>query len=125
MQILFSGSLLMMLGGIVRILGTGRVVQNMNWPHDPDGEAGSEGRRKYGLAIFAKKLEDVTFPVTATECEDAFGDDPIRLDHETVVSASEILTHLDKGPYEDRQALLSALGRTMRDIGQWPRRPAQ
>ena len=29
-----------------------------DWPHDPDGEEGSEGGRKYGMAIVAKSLHD-------------------------------------------------------------------
>jgi len=27
----------------------------MNWPHDLDGEEGSEGKRKYDMAIIVKK----------------------------------------------------------------------
>ena len=40
----------------------------MDWPHDPDGDEGSEGRRKYGHAVLAKKIdEEADFPFTAAE----------------------------------------------------------
>lgn len=91
----------------------------MDWPHDPDGEAGSEGRRKYGLAVFAKKLADMDFPVTREACLETFGDDPIRLDHERVIPASDVLEGIDTGSYESREELLGALGSRMRERGQW------
>jgi|AntDeeMetagen192_2_1112575.scaffolds.fasta_scaffold07993_2 hypothetical protein len=30
----------------------------MNWPHDLDGEEGSEGKRKYDMAIIVKKVDE-------------------------------------------------------------------
>lgn len=91
----------------------------MDWPHDPDGEQGSEGRRKYGLAIFAKKLDDLAFPTTRAASLEAFGGHPIRIDHETVVAATEVLDGLDDGPFEDRRALRAGLGDAMREQGYW------
>lgn len=91
----------------------------MDWPHDPDGDAGSEGRRKYGLAVFAKKLDDLEFPASRSDCLDAFGQDPIRLDHDRVVPAADVLDHVGEGPYRSRAALLGALGEAMRRRGLW------
>lgn len=91
----------------------------MEWPHDPDGEAGSEGGRKYGLAVFAKKLDDCSFPVDVDDCLEAFGEHPIRIDHERVVAASDILEAVDGGPFETREELLAAIGAAMRRRGLW------
>jgi len=56
-----------------------------DWPHDPDGDEGSEGRRKYGQAIIAKKIdEDEDFPLDLDEFTEEYGDDPIRIDHKAV-----------------------------------------
>jgi hypothetical protein len=63
----------------------------MDWPHDPDGEEGSEGGRKYGHAVIAKKVdEDEDFPLDVAAFVDEYGDDPVRIDHETVVSVRDI-----------------------------------
>ena len=68
----------------------------MDWPHDPDGEQGSEGRRKYGHAVIAKKVdEEEDFPLSADEFVAEFGDDPVRIDYETVVSVADIFEHVD------------------------------
>ena len=91
----------------------------MDWPHDPDGEEGSEGGRKYGLAIIAKKLDDDALPVTRDECLEEFGDHPIRIDHEEVIAASEVLDAMDPGPFEEREEFLGAAGRAMRAGGYW------
>ncbi|MFP4590518.1 MAG: DUF5785 family protein [Halobacteriales archaeon] len=91
----------------------------MDWPHDPDGDEGSEGGRKYGLAVFAKKLGALEFPVDAEDCLEAFGDHPVRIDHARVVAAADVLEAIDDGPYETREALLAALGAAMRRRGWW------
>jgi len=58
----------------------------MDWPHDPDGEQGSEGGRQYGHAVIAKKVdEEGDFPLDRDSFVSEYGDDPIRIDHETVV----------------------------------------
>jgi len=63
----------------------------MDWPHDPDGEQGSEGRRQYGHAVLAKKInEEEDFPLSAADYVEQYGDHPIRIDYETVVSVEEI-----------------------------------
>ena len=91
----------------------------MDWPHDPDGEEGSEGGRKYGLAVLAKKLDDDDFPMTQADCIERFGDHPVRLDHEQVVAVEELLESMDAGPFDSREELLASAGRSMRAGGYW------
>lgn len=92
----------------------------MDWPHDPDGEKGSEGGRNYGHAVLAKKIdEDEDFPLNAAEFVETYGDDPIRIDHETVVSVREIFEHVDEDEFADFVEFHQAVGRAMRNAGYW------
>lgn len=91
-----------------------------DWPHDPDGEQGSEGRRKYGHAVLAKKIdEEEDFPLSAAEYVEEFGEDPVRISHEQVVSVAEIFEHVEKGEFEDFVEFHQTLGETMRENGYW------
>lgn len=95
----------------------------MDWPHDPDGEEGSEGRRKYGHAVIAKKVdEESDFPLSADEFVDEFGDHPVRIDYETVVSIADIFEHVDGSEFEDFPGFHKALGRALREADYWPYR---
>ncbi|GCF12842.1 hypothetical protein Harman_07770 [Haloarcula mannanilytica] len=95
----------------------------MDWPHDPDGEEGSEGRRKYGHAVLAKKVdEDEDFPLTAAEYVDQYGDHPVRIDYETVVSVADIFEYVDQEEFEDFPDFHKALGRALREADWWPYR---
>jgi hypothetical protein len=92
----------------------------MDWPHDPDGEAGSEGRRKYGHAVVAKKIdEESDFPLDVAAFVDEYGDDPVRIDADTVVSLREIFEGVDAETFEGFEALHRALGDAMREDGYW------
>jgi hypothetical protein len=92
----------------------------MDWPHDPDGERGSEGKRKYGHAVIAKKVdEDEDFPLSRDEFVAEYGDDPIRIDYETVVSLREIFEGVEETEFEDFVEFHQALGRAMRRDGYW------
>ncbi|WP_331233541.1 DUF5785 family protein [Natronorarus salvus] len=96
----------------------------MDWPHDPDGEEGSEGMRKYDMAVFAKKVdEDDDFPLTFSEFEARVGDHPIRINSEKVVPAREILAHVDVEEVEDILEFHRAIGRAMREGGFWDYHP--
>ena len=96
----------------------------MDWPHDPDGDEGSEGRRKYGHAVLAKKLdEDEDFPVSAMEFVEAYGDHPVRIDYERVVSVADIFEPIeDDATFEDFPAFHDAVGAAMREADYWPYR---
>ncbi|WP_178917440.1 DUF5785 family protein [Natronomonas gomsonensis] len=92
----------------------------MDWPHDPDGEEGSEGMRKYGQAILAKKLdEEEGFPLSKADFVEEHGDEPIRLNHERVVSVDDIFEHVEEDEFEDIVAFHKAVGRAMRSAGMW------
>lgn len=92
----------------------------MDWPHDPDGEEGSEGKRKYGQAILAKKLdEEEDFPLKAADYVDDYGDEPIRLNHERVVSVADIFKHVDETEFEDIVGFHRAVGQAMRESDMW------
>jgi hypothetical protein len=95
----------------------------MDWPHDPDGEEGSEGRRKYGHAVLAKKVdEEEDFPMTAEDYVEQYGDHPVRIDYETVVSVADIFEYVDQEEFEDFPDFHKALGRALREADWWPYR---
>jgi len=91
----------------------------MDWSHDPDGEEGSEGRRKYGHAVLAKKVEDDDFPITREWYVSEFGDTPVRLDAERVVSVSEIFEGVEEEEFADFVEFHRAVGRAMRENDLW------
>ncbi|WP_246988070.1 DUF5785 family protein [Halorientalis marina] len=92
-----------------------------DWPHDPDGEEGSEGRRKYGQAIIAKKIdEDEDFPLDRDEFVEEHADEPIRIDYETVVSVEDVFEAVDQATFEDFPDFHKTVGQAMRDEGYWP-----
>jgi hypothetical protein len=96
----------------------------MDWPHDPDGEEGSEGRRKYGHAIIAKKIDETEdFPFTAGEFVEEFGDHPVRVDYERVVSVADIFDGIDDDTeFGDFPEFHSVVGEQMRADDYWPYR---
>ena len=93
----------------------------MDWPHDPDGEKGSEGQRKYGHAVIAKKIdEESDFPLSASSFVAEYGDHPIRIDYETVVSVAEVFEGVDREEFADFPEFHSAVGRALREADHWP-----
>jgi len=96
----------------------------MDWPHDPDGPEGSEGRRNYGHAVLAKKIDEgEDFPFTASEFVDEYGDHPIRIDYERVVSVRDIFENIDgKTEFEDFPEFHTTVGDAMREVDYWPYR---
>ena len=92
----------------------------MDWPHDPDGEQGSEGRRVYGHAVIAKKVdEEEDFPLDVEAFVDEYGDDPIRIDHETVVSLREVFDYIETDEFEDIVTMHKRVGQAMRENDLW------
>ena len=90
------------------------------WPHDPDGEEGSEGMRKFGHAVIAKKVdEEADFPLEKREFVEEHGDEPIRLDYETVVSLRDVFDEVEEDEFEDIVAMHKAVGRAMRRSDMW------
>ncbi len=92
----------------------------MDWPHDPDGELGSEGRRKYGHAVLAKKVdEEADFPLSRDEYVEQYGDHPVRLDDQRVVAVADIFEHVEPDEFGDFVAFHRAVGKAMREHGYW------
>lgn len=92
----------------------------MEWPHDPDSDEGSEGMRKFGQALLAKKVdEDEDFPLVASEFVEDHGNEPVRLNHEEVVSVGDIFKHVEAETFEDIVDFHRAVGRAMREQGLW------
>ncbi len=96
----------------------------MDWPHDPDGEEGSEGGRKYDMAIIAKKIdEEEDFPLERGTFVEAYGDHPIRVNHESVVALSEIFEYVKPEEFSDMVEFHRAVGDAMREGGFWTYHP--
>lgn len=91
----------------------------MDWPHDPDGEEGSEGMRKFGLAVFAKKLNEEEFPVMISEFNAEVRDHPIRIDYERIVPAGDILSEVGVEEVESMVEFHREVGKAMRAHGYW------
>jgi hypothetical protein len=91
----------------------------MDWAHDPDGEKGSEGGRKYGMAILAKKVDDEDFPLVFDQFARRIQNHPIRINHDTVVSAGKIINNVPDRRAEDKTEFNRAIGRAMREGGFW------
>ena len=95
----------------------------MDWPHDPDSEQASEGRRKYGIAIIAKKIdEEEDFPIEKDAFVAEYGNHPVRLDRDRVVSVADIFEYVDEAEFEDFPTFHQATGRALREAGWWPYR---
>lgn len=96
----------------------------MDWPHDPDGEQGSEGMRKFGHAVIVKKIdEEESFPLEKDEFVAEYGDDPVRMDHETVVSLADVFEYVSEDSFEDLVAFHQAIGDGLRDSPHWQYNP--
>ncbi|MCU4925183.1 DUF5785 family protein [Halobacteria archaeon AArc-dxtr1] len=96
----------------------------MDWPHDPDGEEGSEGMRKYDMAIIAKKVdEEADFPLEREAFVAEHGDDPIRINSETVVPMRDIFEYVEPDSFETILDLHRAVGAAMRAGEFWEYHP--
>jgi len=96
----------------------------MDWPHDPDGEEGSEGMRKYGMAVIAKKVDDEEdFPLERDVFVAEYGDDPIRLNYKKVVSLREIFEGVEAEEFETIVDMHKAVGKAMRAGNFWDYHP--
>jgi hypothetical protein len=91
-----------------------------DWPHDPDGEDGSEGMRKYGIAVIAKKVdEEEDFPLDIASFLEEHGEDPVRINYESVVAVSDVFEHVDAETVDNKVAFNRAVGEALRAGGFW------
>ena len=95
-----------------------------DWPHDPDGEEGSEGGRKYDMRIIADKVDDEEdFPLDRDAFVDEHGDDPIRINHQKVVALSDIFEYVEEDEFETILDMHKAVGKAMRAGSFWEYHP--
>lgn len=70
--------------------------------------------------MLAKKInEEEDFPLSAADYVEQYGDHPIRIDYETVVSVEEIFGGVEKEEFGDFVEFHQELGRAMRENGYW------
>ncbi|MFB6114157.1 MAG: DUF5785 family protein [Halodesulfurarchaeum sp.] len=89
------------------------------WPHDPDGKHGSQGKRSFDLAILSRMAPKDDFPIETSAFLEEYGDWPVRINHETVVSVAEIFENVERDRFEDKQEFHAAVGDAMRASGLW------
>lgn len=96
-----------------------------DWPHDPDGDEGSEGMRKYGMAVIAKKVSPAEdhFPLDVAAFVDAHGDEPVRINYDSVVSVADVFEYVDEDSFDDIVSFHKAVGAAMREGGFWDYHP--
>lgn len=90
-----------------------------DWPIDPDGEAGSNGMRRFDMAILSKFEPKAAFPMTVAEFLDRHGAKPVRFNHRTVVPVAEIFEHLSVDSFATKTEFHHAVGEAIRDSGLW------
>lgn len=98
-------------------------MSEQEWPHDPDGELGSEGMRKYGMAILAKKVADEEFPLSAEAFVEEYGHEPIRINYQRIVSVADIFEYVEGDSFENVVEFHRAVGDAMRAGGFWDYHP--
>ena len=98
-------------------------MSEREWPHDPDGDEGSEGGRKYGMAIVAKKVEEAEWPLQREAFVEEYGEDPVRINHRRVVSVADVFEHVEADSFEDIVSFHRAVGDAMREGGFWDYHP--
>lgn len=96
-----------------------------DWPHDPDGDEGSEGMRQFDMAVLSKMAGKDEFPLETEDFLEEYGDWPVRINHETVVSVAEIFEGVDEESFETKQDFHRAVGRAMRGGDMWDYRAGE
>ena len=92
----------------------------MDWPHDPDGERGSDGRRAHGHVVLSKTVDESSFPLAVERYREECGAYLVRIDTDRVVSAVDILEHVDREEFDSLREFHRAIGKAMRAGGYWP-----
>ncbi|WP_201293013.1 DUF5785 family protein [Halobacterium bonnevillei] len=97
-----------------------------DWVHDPDGEHGSEGGRNYDMAVLSKMTdEEADFPLQREAFLEEFGEWPVRINHEKVVSVADIFEHVDEDEFETKVDFHKAVGGAMRRADLWEYHPTE
>lgn len=94
-----------------------------DWPIDPDGEEGSNGMRRFDMAVLSKFEPNESFPLTAEEFLDRHGTKPVRINHRKIKSVAEIFEHLEVDSFETKTEFHRAVGDAIRSAGLWDYHP--
>ncbi|MFB6124355.1 MAG: DUF5785 family protein [Halanaeroarchaeum sp.] len=95
-------------------------ASDRDWPHDPDGEKGSEGMRKFDMAVLSKMTdEEEDFPLQKAAFVEEYGDWPVRINHKKVVSVADIFDDVEEDAFENKVEFHRAVGRAIRKTGLW------
>jgi hypothetical protein len=90
------------------------------WPHDPDGEKGSEGGRKYDMAVLSKFTdEEEDYPLDVAEFVEEYGDYPVRINYRKVVSVADVFEGVAAEEIETKVEFHKSVGDAMRESGMW------
>jgi hypothetical protein len=90
-----------------------------DWPIDPDGEAGSNGMRRFDMAILSKFEPKEAFPMDAETFLDRHGEKPVRINHRTIVSVADIFEGVAVDSFETKTDFHRAVGDAIRAEGLW------
>lgn len=96
-----------------------------DWPHDPDGEEGSEGMRNFDMAVLSKMAGKDEFPLEKAAFLEEYGDWPVRINYEKVVSVADIFEHVEPESFETKTDFHRAVGAAMRKTGMWDFAPGK
>ncbi|WP_336038076.1 DUF5785 family protein [Halobacterium yunchengense] len=97
-----------------------------DWVHDPDGEKGSEGGRKYDMAVLSKMVDEhEDFPLEKDVFLEEYGEWPVRVNHEKVVSVDDIFEHVTEESFETKVDFHEAVGDAMRRANLWDYHPTE
>ncbi|MFB6086518.1 MAG: DUF5785 family protein [Halodesulfurarchaeum sp.] len=93
--------------------------ENSDWPIDPDGEEGSNGMRRFDMAVLSKFEPKESFPLSAETFLDRHGEKPVRINHRTVISVADIFEPRSEDSFETKTDFHRAVGEAIRASGLW------
>ena len=94
-----------------------------DWPIDPDGDAGSNGMRRFDMAILSKFEPKEAFPMDARTFLERHGEKPVRINHRRVVSVAEIFDAVTVDSFETKTEFHQAIGNAIRASDLWDSHP--
>ena len=89
------------------------------WPFDPDGEKGSNGLRRYDMAVLSSFEPKSAFPMRAATFLERHGEKPVRVNYQTVMRVADLLDGLEDERFETKTAFHRAVGEAIRARGDW------
>ena len=93
------------------------------WPHDPKGKLGSDGMRNFDMAVLSKMVGKDEFPLRKSDFLEEYGDWPVQINYERVVSVAEIFEAVKPARFESKEEFHRAVGDAMRTLSLWEYHP--